>query len=118
MLMLKHYLSTRTAEHWVTSHSLPERRTQRVKIRTDVNGDARKLLWAGKLRCSGKMAVHRNRGLRTCFGGRFGKAEVNDFSGHRAAFLKAHHDITRFDVAMNQLLLVDCRQASGDLRRN
>src|SRR5215469_4013700 len=100
MLMLKHYLSTRAAEHCLTSHSLPEGRAQRVEVRTDVNGDARKLLGAGKLRCPGKAAVHRNRGFRTCFGGRLGEAEVNDFSGHGAFFFKAHHDITRFDVAM------------------
>ena len=76
------------------------------------------MLRTGKLGRPGKAAEHRNRGLRTWFIDRLGQTEVDDFRGHSASFLKAHHDVAWFNVPMNELLLVDRSQTGGDLRRN
>ena len=60
----------------------------------------------------------RNRSLRTCFIDRLCQAQVDDFRGHSAFLLEAHHDIARFDVPVNEALLVHRSQTGGDLRRN
>jgi hypothetical protein len=45
-------------------------------------------------------------------------SKVNDFGCYSAPLLDAHHDVTRFDVAMNELLLVDRSQPGSGLRRD
>src|SRR4029077_3213213 len=71
-----------------------------------------------ELRCPGKASGYRNRRLRTRFIDRLCQAQVDDFRGHSAFVLEVHHDIARFDVPVNEALLVHCSQTGGDLRRN
>src|SRR3979411_1347991 len=97
----------------MASHHLPERRAQRVQVRTDVYSDSRKLLGTGKLWCPDKAPGHRNRGLSTWFIDRLGKSEVDDF--HSGSLVQAHHDVAWFDVSMDELLLMHRRQTGGDL---
>jgi hypothetical protein len=51
-------------------------------------------------------------------GSGLGQTKVDDLCGHSASVLQAHHDVTWFDVAVNEFLLVDRGQTLGDLRRH
>jgi hypothetical protein len=44
--------------------------------------------------------------LRTPFLDCLGKTEIDDFCGQSASLTQAHHDVARFDVPVNELLLV------------
>src|SRR5271165_5237485 len=105
--MLIHHLSRGAPKHRMAGQHLPEHHAQRVQVRADVHADSSKLLGTRKLGCPCKAAGYRDRGLRTWFIDRLGKAEVDDFCGHSASLHKAHHDVSWFDVPVNELLLVD-----------
>ena len=79
---------------------------------------SRELLGTGKIRSSDKAARHRNGGLKIRFIDCLGQAKVDYFSGHSASLFKVHHDVTWFNVPVNQLLLVHRSQAGSDLRRD
>src|ERR1700726_2939872 len=114
--MLIHHLGRGTSEHRLAGQHIPERRAQRVEVRTDVHTNPCKLFWAGERRRPGKSPEYRN--LSTWFIDRLGKAEVDNLRDHSAFLLKAHHNVAGFDVPVNELLLVDRSQTCGHLRRN
>src|ERR1700751_4585968 len=116
--MLIHHLSGRTSEWCLASRHYPERYAKRVQIRTDVHLHSSELLGAGKIRGPDKAPRHRNGGLRTRFIDCLGQPKVDDLCSHTASLLEAHHDVTRFDVPMNEFLLVDRSQTGGDLCRD
>ena len=47
-----------------------------------------------------------------------GQPKVDDLCRHSASLLQAHHDVTRFDVPVNEFLFVDRCQTGGHLRRD
>jgi hypothetical protein len=51
-------------------------------------------------------------------GGGLRQPKVNDFSCYSAPLLDTHHDVTRFDVPMDELLLVHRNQTGSNLRRD
>src|SRR4030095_11819615 len=102
----------------MTCQHLPERNTKRVEIRTDIYLSSYNLFWTGELWCSGKGPAPRDRGLSIGFINCLGQAKIDNLGCHNALLLKAHHDIARFDVPVNELFLVNRSQTGGDLRRN
>ena len=56
--------------------------------------------------------------MSTGFIDHLGQAKIDNLGCHSALLLKAHHDIARFDVTVNELFLVHRNQTGGDLRRN
>src|SRR6516162_8954961 len=48
MLMLMYHLTRSAPERCIASQHFPERDTQRIQVRADVNGHPRELLWTGK----------------------------------------------------------------------
>ena len=118
VLMLRHHFGGTTPKGHMTGQHLPERNTKRVEIRTDVHLSSYNLFRTGELRCSGKGAGRRDRGLSTGFIDRLGQAEIDNLGRHSALVLKAHHDIAWLDVPVNELFLVHRSQAGGDLHRN
>ena len=65
--MLRHNSGGSTPKWHMTCQHLPERNTKRVEIRTDIYLSSYNLFWTGELRCSGKGAAPRDRGLSTGF---------------------------------------------------
>src|SRR6516162_3899777 len=106
MLMLMHHFTRRAPEWLLARQHLPERHTERVQVRADVNGHSCELLRAGELWGSSKGTGCRNRGLSTRLIERLSQPEVDDFRGHGASLFQAHHDVTWFDVPVNQVLFV------------
>jgi len=56
--------------------------------------------------------------LRASFTDRLGQAEVDDFCRCIASLVKVHDDVTWLDIPVNELLLVQRGETSGDLRGN
>src|SRR5215472_15142387 len=111
--MLRHHLTGGASKWCAASKHLPERHTKRVQVRADVNGHSRELLRAGKFRCSGESSGNGNRGFSRRIGCGLCQSKVDDLYGYGASFLQAHHDVTWFDIAMNELLFVDRRQTGS-----
>src|SRR4029077_12549930 len=105
VLMLGHNSGGSTPKWRMTGQHLPERNTKGVEIRTDIHLSSYNLFRTGELWCSGKGPGRRDRGLSTGFIDRLGQAEIDNLGGHSALVLKAHHDIARFDVPVNELFL-------------
>src|ERR1700731_805031 len=114
--MLIHHLGRGTSEYRLASQHIPECRAQRVEVRTDVHTNSCKLFWTGERGRPGKPPGYRN--LRTWFIDRLGQPEVDYLRDHSAFLLKANHNVAGFDVAVNELLLVNRSQARGHLQRN
>src|SRR6516162_5981782 len=118
MLMLVHHL-TRSAPEWrLASQHFPKRNTERVQIRSGVRREPGELFGASKFWCSDKTSWRRNCGLKTWFGDRLRQTEIDNFCRDTAVTLQTHHDITRFDVPVNELLFVYRNQTGGNLRRD
>src|SRR5271165_4664654 len=116
--MLIHHLSGRTSEWCLARQHLPEHHAQRVQVRADVHTNSRELLRASKLRCTSKSSWNRNRSFSRRVGCGLRQPKVDDFCGRSASLLQTHHDVGGFDVPVNELLLVDCRQTGSNLCRN
>src|SRR5271165_4932925 len=116
--MLIHHLGWGATEWHLPGEHYPKSYAKRIQVRTDIRTHSRELLGTGKLWCSSKAPRYRNRGLRTWFINRLGQAEVDDLCGHRASLVQAHHDVGWLDVAMYEILLVQCRQTGSNLGRN
>src|SRR5271166_527129 len=114
--MLIHHLSGRTSEWRLASRHYPEGYAKRVQIRTDVHTNARKLLRTRKLGCSDKPSWRRNCSLETRFTDCLRQTQVDNFCRDTALILQTHHDVTRFDVPVNEVLFVHRSQPGGHLR--
>ena len=118
VLMLRHDPGGSTPKWHLTGQHLPERNSQRVEIRTDIHLSSYNLFRTGELWCSGKGPARRDRGLSTGFIDHLGQAQIDNLGSHRALLLKAHHDIARLDVPVNELLFVHRSQTGCNLPRN
>src|SRR6516164_1383478 len=104
--MLVHHL-TRSATEWRSAgHHPPECHAQRVQIRSGVQRETGELFGASKFWCSDKTSWRRNCTLKTRFSDRLRQTEIDNFCRDTAVILPAHHDVTRFDVPVNEVLLV------------
>src|SRR6516225_859858 len=104
--MLIQYFSGRTSEWRLACHHHPERHAKRVQIRADVHANSCELLRTRKLGCPGKTSTCRNLGLRTWPTDKLSKAKVDDFRRQGTSSLQLYHDVARFDVPVNEVLLV------------
>src|SRR3979490_3382364 len=75
-------------------------------------------LGAGRPWRPGKAPGYRNRRLRTGFVDSLRQSKFYNFRGHSASLLQTHHDVARFDIPVNELLLVNGSQTGGDLPPN
>src|ERR1700676_2653837 len=116
--MLIHDLGWGAPEWRPAGYHLPESHAKRIQIRANVDAHSRKLLGAGKFRRSRKRSWHRNRGLRGRFGDRFRQTQVDNLRCYAVSLLQTHHDIGRFNISVDQLLLMDRRQPRSNLGRN
>src|SRR4029077_6497020 len=119
VLMLVNQSRSGALERDLASQHLPERDTERIKVGTNVRSYPGRLFGTGVSRCPGKSSLNRNLGNRTIVSNRtLGQAQIDNFRVSNIITMHADHDVAWFDVAMDQLLLVDCFQASGYKRRH
>src|SRR5271165_6705850 len=116
VLMLVHYLTRRAPEWRSARQHLPECHAQRVEIRPSVQGEPGELFGTSKFWCSDKTSRRRNCGLETRFSDRLRQTQVDNFCRDTALILQTHHDVTRFDVPVNEVLFVHRSQPGGHLR--
>src|SRR5258706_16372489 len=102
--MLVHHLTRRAPKLRPPRQHLPECHAQRVEIREDIEADSRELFGTSKFWCSDKTSWRRNCGLETRFVDRFRQAEIDNFCPNTAVILQTHHDVTRFEVPVNEVL--------------
>ena len=55
---------------------------------------------------------------KTRFSDRLRQTEIDNFCRDTAVILQTHHDVTRFDVPVNEVLFVHRSQPGGHLRCN
>src|SRR5258705_7893942 len=117
VLMLIDQPRSGALERDIARQHLPECDSERIKVGTYVRSDPGKLFGTSVSRCPGKSSLNRNLGNRTIVSSRtFGQPQIDNFRVSNIVAMHADHDVAWFDVAMDQILLVDCFQASGDPR--
>src|SRR3982074_3063277 len=118
VLMLVDQPRSGALERDFASQHLPERDSERIKVGTYIGSYPGKLFGTGVSRCPGKSSLNGNLGNRTIVSNRtLGQAQIDNFRISNVVAMHADHDVAWFDVAMDQLLLVDCFQASSNQRR-
>src|SRR5258707_13985143 len=116
--MLIHHLTGSAPEWRSAGQHLPECHAQRVEIRPAVQGESGELFGTSKFWCSDKTSWRRNCRLETRFSDRLRQTEIDNFCRDTAVILQTHHDVTRFDVPVNEVLFVHCSQPGGHLGGN
>src|SRR6516165_8033564 len=116
--MLMHHL-TRSALVWRSaSQHLPECHAQRVEIRPRVQCESNELFGTSKLWRPDKTSRHRNCRLETRFSDRLCQTEIDNFCRDSAVILQTHQDVTRLDIAVNEVLFVYRSPTGGHLCYN
>src|SRR6201984_576613 len=116
--MLIHHLSGGAPKWRPARQHLPECHAQGVEIRASVQGEPGELFGTSKFWCSDKTSWRRNGGLETRFSDRLRQTEIDNFCRDTAVILQTHHDVTRFDVPVNEVLFMYRSQTGGHLRGN
>src|SRR5271157_707354 len=116
--MLMYELSRRPPEHRMAGHHLPEGDTKGVQIRTDVNAHSRGLLGARKLRRSSKDSRRRNCRVRNGFAYPLGQPKVDNLYCYAVPVLQTHHNVSRLNIPVDELLFVYCSKPASDLGGN
>src|ERR1700746_4017369 len=116
--MLVHHLTRRAPKWRPARQHLPECHAKRVEIRPGVQGEPGELFGTSKFWRSDKNSRRRNCGLETRFTDSLGQTEIDNFCCDPAVILQTHHDVTRFDVPVNEILFVHRSQPGGNLRRD
>src|ERR1700722_5277110 len=116
--MLIHHLTGSAPEWRSAGQHLPECHAQRVEIRPAVQSESGELFGTSKFWCSDKTSWRRNCRLETRFSDRLRQTEIDNFCRDTAVILQTHHDVTRFDVPVNEVLFVHRSQPIGHLRCN
>src|SRR6266516_1222785 len=109
-----------TAGKWrFSGEREPERRAERVNVRTRIDWAASKLLRAGEIWCANESSVGKIH-LFSRIRDRLGEAEVDDFHFQlrRLSITPGQHDIARLEVAMDQTLGRGSHQCPRNLDRN
>src|SRR5258708_36644745 len=95
-------------ERALASQHLPERDSERIKVGTYVRSDPGKLFGTSVSRCPGKSSLNRNLGNRTIVSSRtFGQPQIDNFRVNDLVAIQTDHDLPCFDVAMDQILVID-----------
>src|SRR5258707_14854766 len=119
MQMLVHEFGRCTSERRPAGKHFPERNSEGIKGGTDVRSYPGKLFRTGVRRCPRKSSLNRNLGNRTVVSNRtFGQAQIDNLRVSNVVAIDADHDVARLDVAMDQILFIDCFQTGGDQRRH
>src|SRR6516225_6649030 len=113
--MLIHHLSSGTPEHHMAGHHLPEDRAQRVEVRADVHANSGELFGTSKLWRSDKTSWRRNCRLKIRFSDRLRQTQIDNFYRDTAVILQTYHDVTWFDVPVNEVLFVHRSQTGSHL---
>src|SRR6516225_6799621 len=108
--MLLHHFTGGAPKWSFSRHHFPKRDTKRVQIRPGVQCQPGELFGASKFCCSNETSWRRNCSLKTRFSDRLRQTEIDNFCRNYAVILQTHHDVTRFDISMNELLFVHCSQ--------
>src|SRR6516165_5456775 len=101
--MLIHHLAGSASKWCPARQHIPECHTQRVEIRPGVQGEPGKLFGTSKFWCSDKPSWRRDCGLETRFSDRLRQTEIDNFCRDTGVVLQTHHDVSRFDVPVNEV---------------
>src|ERR1700740_490467 len=105
----------------LSRQSFPKGYSQTVDVRAYIHLASRALLWTREKSGPGERSGQRKTGFRVQTrspGRRLSYNKIDHFNADGAIIIEAEHNIPRFDISMNDLLLVSCLQSRRDLVGN